>query len=273
MGRRAVPVSAGERWVFNRLAYDYASRPPYPEALVARLAALAGGTGCRVVDLGAGIGHLALPLAARGCAVTAVEPAREMLAALQRRARSGRTVRGSTGGTDAQGGPVTVVHAAAESTGLAAAGFDLVLLADAVQWVDPELAGREAARLLAPGGVAAVVEAAFADTPFMAGLAALLAAANPKARPRRPGAARQVLALAAPGRAPACEAFVQEAVLDDAALAAVLRSFSFAGPALGPEALEALSGAATALARAAGGARFRRDLTLRWAARRRPLRA
>lgn len=259
MGRRSVPLSAQDRWVFNRLAGDYRARPPYPEPLVDRLAALAGGRGAAVADLGAGAGHLAVPLAARGLAVTAVEPARAMLDALAQRA-------------GARGVEVTVVHAAGEATGLASGAFALVLLADALQWVDPERCGAEAARLLAPAGAAAVVEARFAPTPFMDGLAALLAGANPKARPRPAGAARQLLALAAPGSAPREERFRQEAPLDAAALGAVLRSLSFAGPALGPERLGALLREAEALAGRCGGARFARDLTLRWA-RRRPPRA
>ncbi|HEX8910372.1 MAG TPA: methyltransferase type 11, partial [Anaeromyxobacteraceae bacterium] len=65
MGRRSVSLHDQDRWVFNRLADDYLARPPYPDALVERLAALAGGAGARAVDLGAGVGHLALPLAAR----------------------------------------------------------------------------------------------------------------------------------------------------------------------------------------------------------------
>jgi len=256
MGRRSVPLDDASRWVFNRLTDDYLARPPYPDALVDRLAALAGGVGGRVADLGAGVGHLAIPLAGRGLSVAAVEPARAMLAALE--ARAGRAA------------GIRTVHASAEATGLAPASCDLVVLADAVQWVDPELAGREAARLLAPGGAIALVEAAFARTPFMEGLAALLARANPKARPRPPGAARQLLALAAAGAPVVEEPFTQDAPLDDGALAAVLGSLSYAGPALGPAARDALVSDALALARAAGGARFRRDLTHRWDARRRP---
>jgi SAM-dependent methyltransferase len=261
MGRRSVSLADEGRWVFNRLAEDYAARPPYPDALVERLAALAGGAGARAADLGAGTGLLAWPLATRGLLVTAVEPARAMLSALEGRRPAG-------------GAGVHAVHASAEATGLPAGRFDLVVLADAAQWVDPELAGREVARLLAPAGTIAVVEATFARTPFMDGLAAALERANPKARPRPAGATRQLLALAAPGARPSQEAFVQEASLDDAGLAAVLRSFSYAGPALGPAALEVLLAEARRLARAETGARFRRDLTLRWASRRpRPRRA
>jgi len=256
LGRRSVPLSDQHRWVFNRLAGDYLARPPYPASLVDRLAELAGGRGARVADLGAGTGHLALPLAAHGLSVAAVEPARAMLDTLAGRAPPGAAV--------------TPVQAAAEATGLPSGAFALVILADALQWVDPERTGAEAARLLAPGGTIALVEARFTATPFMSGLSALLARENPRARPRPPGPARQVLSLAAPGVAPVAESFTQDAPLDPAALAAVVRSLSFAGPALAADRLAALLADVAALAHAAGGARFQRDLTLRWAARRRP---
>ena len=254
MGRRSAPLSDPRRWVFNRLARDYLARPAYPVELVEALAALAGGSGARVADLGAGTGHLALPLAARGLSVTALEPAREMLSALQERL---------TRGLD-----VTAVHGCAEATGLPAASFDLLLFADAVHWVDAELAGREAARLLAPAGTLAVVEATFARTPFMDGLVSLLRRANPKAGPRPPGVARQILAIAAPRARQECQLFHQDVPLDETGLCAFLRSLSYAGPALAPAALDDLASEALRLAHASGGARLQRDLTLRWAARR-----
>ena len=252
MGRRDASVRDASRWVFNRLAEDYARRPPYPDALVDRLAALAGGPGRRVADLGAGLGHLALPLAARGLRVAAVEPAEAMLRALAARAPAG--------------GGVEPVHASAEETGLPAAAFDLVLIADALHWIDPERAGAEAGRLLGPGGAVALVEAAPAATPFMAALGALLARANPRAPPPPSRRRRQLLALA--GAAPArAEPHLQEAPLDGAGLAALLRSLSHVGPALGPAALAALLGEAAALAERHGGARWSRALTLTWARR------
>ncbi|HET9598016.1 MAG TPA: methyltransferase domain-containing protein, partial [Anaeromyxobacteraceae bacterium] len=186
--------------------------------------------------------------------VTAVEPARAMLAAVAAAAAP----------------RVRAVHATAEATGLPGGAFDLVVLADAVQWVDPELAGHEAARLLAPGGALALVEAAFAATPFMTALAEALSGANPKARPRPVGAARQLMALAAPGASPSAERFRQEAPLAPGALEAVVRSFTFTGPALGPAALDALL-ARLRVAAGDGPAAFARDVTVRWV--RRPRRA
>lgn len=247
MARRAISPEDDRRWVFNRLAGDYAARPGYPDALVARLLTLAGGPGARVAELGAGTGLLALALARAGAAVHAVEPARAMLEALRATA----------------GGAVVPVHAAGEATGLPGAAFDLVVLADALHWVDAAAAGREAARLLASGGALAVVEPRPAATPFMDGLAALLAEANPKARPRPPPVSL-LFAEAAAGP-PAVEPFEQEVALDPDRLDAVLRSLSLVGPALGPAALAGLLGRARALAAAHGGARWARTLRLHWA--------
>jgi SAM-dependent methyltransferase len=236
--------------VFNRLAADYRHRPGYPPALTARLLALAGGPGARVADLGAGSGHLALPLARAGARVHAVEPARAMLDLLA---------------AGAAGLAVTPVHAAAEETGLEPGAFDLAVLADALQWVDPERGGREVARLLAPGGALAVVVPSLADTPFLRALRERLAAANPKARPRPPPVALLFGVAGLPP--PAAERLEDEVLLDDAALAAVVRSLSYAGPALGAAALERLVEDARALARAHGGAVWRREIALHVARR------
>jgi SAM-dependent methyltransferase len=245
VSRRGISVQDDARWVFNRLAADYLRRPGYPPALAERLLALAGGPGARIADLGAGTGALALPLARLGARVAAVEPARAMLDALAAAAR----------GLD-----VDPVHAAAEDTGLAPGTFDLVLVADALHWIDAERGGAEAARLLAPRGVLAVLVPSLADTPFLRALAELLAARNPKARPRPadPGPLFAATRLPPPG----VERFADEARLDDDALDAVIRSLSYAGPALGPAGLAALLAEARALAVRHGGAVWTRELAL-----------
>ncbi len=248
--RREASPSDPSRWVFNRLAADYRRRPGYPDALVARLLALAGGPGARIADLGAGTGQLAVPLARAGARVDAVEPARAMLDVLAE---------------DARGLAVTPVHAAAEATGLPAGGHGLVVLADALQWVDPERAGREIARLLAPGGALAVVVPRLARTPFLDALGALLAEANPKARPAPPPVT--LLCAVAGLPPPAEERFEDEVRLDAGRLDAVLRSLSFVGPALGPARLARLLDGARALAAAHGGAAWRRELTLSFSRR------
>ncbi len=249
MSRRGISVHEDGRWVFNRLAGDYADRPGYPPGLVSRLASLAGGPAARAADLGAGTGHLSLPLAAAGLTVHAVEPARAMLAAL---------------GSPPPPG-VLPVHAAAEATGLPAGSFDLVVLADALHWTEAGPCGREAARLVRRGGVVAVVEPRFAETPFMTALAGLLEAANPRAR-RTPLPLELFFAHA--GAAPhVTEAFQHHERLDDRRLDAVLRSLSLVGPALGPAGLEALLGGARELAAAHGGASWARRILLHWGRR------
>jgi SAM-dependent methyltransferase len=248
VSRRGISVEQDGRWVFNRLAGDYAARPAYPSGLVSRLVELAGGAGARAADLGAGTGLLSLPLAAAGLLVDAVEPARAMLAAL---------------GSPLPG--LTPVHAAAEATGLPAGAFDLVVLADALHWTDAALAGGEAARLLRPGAALAVVEPRFAATPFMSALAGLLTAANPRAR--RAPLALELFFSHAGAALHATERFEHAEWLDAPRFEAVLRSLSLVGPALGPAGLAALLEQARRLAAAHGGATWSRQVLLHWSRR------
>jgi SAM-dependent methyltransferase len=91
-------------------------------------------------DLGAGTGKFTALLVGRGLHTVAVDPSPDMLAQL-RRALPG----------------VPAVEGTAEQTGLPADAFDLVTVAQAWHWCDPLLASTEAARILRPHGVLALV--------------------------------------------------------------------------------------------------------------------
>lgn len=125
--------------------YDRA-RPGYPRAMYDDLAAAAPtglGPTCRVLEIGCGTGQATVPLAGRGCRVTAVELGAEM-------ARVAR--RNLAGYPD-----VDVVNAAFEQWPLPPEPFDVVLAATAFAWVDPAVRVPKSADALRPGGVLATV--------------------------------------------------------------------------------------------------------------------
>ena len=93
----------------------------------------------RVADIGAGTGKMSELLACAGAVVDAVEPSRAM-----------RAQASSIPGVTWHGG-------VAEDTGLPDGAFDIVVFAQSWHWVDSELAGREAARILTPGGTLGIV--------------------------------------------------------------------------------------------------------------------
>jgi SAM-dependent methyltransferase len=64
---------------FDGVAEAYRGRPPYPDEAIEMLASLAGSVGGRVLDLGAGEGALARPLAALVAHVDAVEASPAMV--------------------------------------------------------------------------------------------------------------------------------------------------------------------------------------------------
>jgi len=121
---------------FTDRAADYArSRPSYPpEAIDAILSGLGDPSRLSAADVGAGTGISARLLADRGVAVTAVEPNAAMRGAADPHPR------------------VAWVSAAAESTGLPAHAFDVVLCAQSFHWFRAEDALAEFARLLRPTG-------------------------------------------------------------------------------------------------------------------------
>lgn len=217
IGRRHVEVHEHQAWVFNRMVDAYAVRPHYPSALLDALeVALANGQ--RVLELGAGLGHLALPLAARGLSVTAVEPAALMIAALDRRAAE-------------HGVALTTVHAKAEALPLPSSSFDLVVIADALHFFDVALAAAEIDRVLAPGGAVAVVSSSSDDTPFMRELDALVAATADR-RVRSTAARTPQLFRVARTRLETEQAFFDRTELSRSELEGILGSISFVRPAL-----------------------------------------
>lgn len=218
LGRRKVGLHEPTRWVFNRMADVYAARPAYPPALLDALAALAAAAGGAIADLGAGIGHLALPLAARGLDVVAVEPAVAMLNKLRETAAF-------------QGVSLRAIHASAEALPLPRASVGLAVISDALHFMDAELAGGEIARVLTRGGALAIVTAALTPTPFMQGLLQVIEGAVPR-RPR--DLTRALVHLSSVTRVPLTieQRFFDETPVDRDTLDNILRSISFIGPAM-----------------------------------------
>ena len=218
LGRRKVGLDDPKRWVFNRMADVYDARPAYPRGLIDALEALAPGR--RVGDLGAGIGHVALPLAGRGFDVSAIEPAQAMLDRLRARARECRL-------------DVRAIHAAAEATPLGDASLDLAVVADALHFLDAELVAREIARVLAPKGALAIVTCELGKTPFMRSLAEIIEGAVPR-RPRDLDQNLIQVSAITGIRFGTKRRFHDETPVDSYTLERILRSISFIGPAMNP---------------------------------------
>ena len=129
-GTGVVDPAAGD--TADSLSAEHASIVPAP-AVPTSFAPL------RVADIGAGTGKMSELLARAGAVVDAVEPSDAM-----------RAQASSIPGVTWHGG-------VAEETGLPDGAFDIVVFAQSWHWVDSELAGREAARILTPGGTLGIV--------------------------------------------------------------------------------------------------------------------
>ncbi|MCS5719964.1 class I SAM-dependent methyltransferase [Herbiconiux sp. CPCC 205763] len=119
-GRPGYPLDAVE-WLLSRAATDDGRQPD-------------------VVDVGAGTGKFTAELVERAASVTAVEPDAQM------RARLSANLPG-----------VVAVAGTAEAIPLGDDSADVVAFAQAWHWVDVDDASREAARVLRPGGVLALI--------------------------------------------------------------------------------------------------------------------
>jgi ubiquinone/menaquinone biosynthesis C-methylase UbiE len=216
--RRNVRIDDDAAWIFNRMADVYDARPPYPAALVDSIAEMASHAGSRLIDIGAGIGHLALPIARRGLDVVAVEPARSMLARLQSEAAR-------------QGLKLRALHAAAEALPFEVPSFDCALIADALHFLDAELAATELRRVLVPHATLILVTCGFTPTQFMREVQRLVGQSADR-RQRDVTQAIRHLASLAEVQLTQEAIFYDETPVDVARLERILGSVSFVGPAM-----------------------------------------
>lgn len=93
-------------WDYTKLADAYLKRPDYATSALQEIFQIAGlKKGDKVCDIGAGVAHLTLPLAAFGCQVDAVEPNEAMRANGKRRTAHLPSVSWSEGTGEATGRP------------------------------------------------------------------------------------------------------------------------------------------------------------------------
>ena len=147
----------------NRVEVYVRWRPGYPSALVPWLIAECGlEPGAVAADVGCGTGLFSRELLLCGLSVRGVEPNAPMRAAGERYlAEFGAAFSGHDG--------------TAEATGLAAGSVRLVTAAQAFHWFRPAPTRAEFARILAPGGYAALIwNVRREDTPFLRGYETLL---------------------------------------------------------------------------------------------------
>ena len=124
-------------WDYTDLAEAYLKRPDYSDSAIDEMLARAGaGEGSRVCDVGAGVAHLTIKLAARKLSVVSVEPNDAM-----RKRGVMRT---------AQFANVKWFEGTGEETGQGSAAFDMVTFGSSFNVTDRQKALRETARLLKP---------------------------------------------------------------------------------------------------------------------------
>lgn len=130
---------------FGRTSEDYARhRPGPPPSFYDRVETFAPFRGREVLDIGCGVGFVAIEAAARGACAMGLDPAENQIVQARRLAAEQRlTIDFRTG--------------KAEDTGLPSAAFDFYIASQCWHWFDPVLAGREAMRVLRPGGLAITV--------------------------------------------------------------------------------------------------------------------
>jgi SAM-dependent methyltransferase len=136
---------------FGRRSRDYAEqRPGPPDTFYDRIDRLRPLRGARALDLGTGPGVIALELAARGASVVGLDISENQIGA----ARALAEARGLASSCRFEIGP-------AEETKQPGASFDLVTAGTCWHWFEHDRALAEVTRVLAPGGLLAVVNYAY----------------------------------------------------------------------------------------------------------------
>lgn len=126
-------------WDYTRLADAYLKRPDYADSAIDAMLAIAGAEkGDKFCDVGAGVAHLTLMLAARALNVSAIEPNDAMRVNGIARTKQFLNVCWHEG--------------TGESTGQAAQTFDMVTFGSSFNVCDRRAALRETARILKPSG-------------------------------------------------------------------------------------------------------------------------
>jgi ubiquinone/menaquinone biosynthesis C-methylase UbiE len=224
--RRNIQVEDDAAWIFNRMASAYDARPPYPTALADSVIQVASRVGSRWLDLGAGLGHLALPLAERGLEVTAVEPARQMLDRLRLEAlRRNANVR--------------CFHAAAEALPFEEGAFDGALIADALHFLDAELVAKQLRRVLVHRGALVIVTCGLTPTPFIREVQRYVDGITDRRRRDTSQAIRHLASLTGV-RLIEDKILQDETPVDGPSLERILQSVSFIGPAMNGPLFETL---------------------------------
>lgn len=127
-------------WNYTSLADAYLKRPDYSDSAIDAMLKIAEvSKGASICDVGAGVAHLTLMLAARGMAVVAVEPNDAMRANGIKRTDQMDNIRWHEG--------------TGEETGQEDASFDMVTFGSSFNVCDRQIALKETSRILKPNGV------------------------------------------------------------------------------------------------------------------------
>ena len=127
-------------WNYTSLADAYLKRPDYSDSAIDAMLKVAGiSKGAKVCDVGAGVAHLTLMLAARGMDVVAIEPNDAMRANGIKRTEQMDNVRWHEG--------------TGEDTGQEEASFEMVTFGSSFNVCDRQIALKETSRILKPNGV------------------------------------------------------------------------------------------------------------------------